>query len=255
MFFGPPGPQERRDEMRVRATILGVLCFFLLLAFSSFAVSKERDEPFAHFPLTDADVESAYESGLTLETKKVGLRLKAGSDDLGDLSRVDRDRHGHWLSGGGGGKIPTTGFVVEVFTPYAWIQREASLRAAKGSGMTAEDVTADMRAPVLRILCHPNMPLNPEDGVFGAEVERVSLRSTSKKDYEVLEPTQTERMPTPAKFAAATDIGPLLATFHVEGVSRIADLDKKGEFYIDIVSVSGEEKDLKVKTKHFSRLP
>lgn len=242
--------------MSVRASTQGVFSIFLLMTFSSFVASREPDKPFAHFPLTDADVDSAIQSGLTLASDQVGLRLTAASDDVGEFQRVYDERLGHWLTGGGL-STPTTGFVVEVFTPYSWIQKEASLRAAEGGGMTTDDVTREMKEPLLRVLCHPNTPLKAREGVLGVEVERVSLRSTAKKDWELLEPAQTERLATPVRVGTAivADIGPLLASFPMEEVSRIADLDPKGEFYIVIVSAAGEEKELKVKTKHFSRLP
>lgn len=233
-----------------------LLTISLSLCYSSFGEPEESRQPFTHHPLTDADVESAVKSGLTLETKNVGLRFKAASDDLGDVPRVDDERLGHWLTGSGS-RMDTTGFVVEVFTPYSWIQRVASLRATGGSGMTTEEVTTGMKEPVLRILCHPNTPVSSQEGVVGVEVERVTLRSTAKKEYEVIEPSQTERLAKPARVGTVfvTDIGPLLAYFPMEDVLRIAKLDRKGEFYIDIVSSTGEEKDFKVKTKHFSRLP
>ena len=238
------------------AIIRALLTISLSLCFSSSVEPKDTKQPFSHHPLTETDVDTAVKSGLTLETKKVGLRFKAASDDLGDFQRVDDERLGHWLTGSGS-RMDTTGFVVEVFTPYSWIQRVASLRAADGSGMTTEEVTEGMKEPVLRILCHPNTPVSSQEGVVGVEVERVTLRSTAKREYEVIEPSQTEPLAMPARRgnAVLTDIGPLLASFPMEEVLRIAKLDKKGEFYIDIVSATGEEKDFKVKTKHFSRLP
>ena len=38
-------------------------------------------------------------------------------------------------------------------------------------------------------------------------------------------------------------------------VLQISAMDKKGEFFVRVIGTTGEEKDFKVKTKHFKRLP
>jgi hypothetical protein len=242
--------------MKVRATTPRILSFLLLLSVSSFVASKERNKPFAHLPLTDADVESAVKSGLTLDPEKVGLSFTAATRSRDPLAMEwvpdPRDRFPTSKT-----KYETTGFVIEVFTPYSWIQREASLRAAEGTGMTPGDVTEEMKEPVLRILCHPDTPLTAQEGVLGIEVENVTIRSTAKRDFEKLEPARMERLTTPHRVGlrVVAEFGPLLAYFPVEEVLRISKLDRKGEFYIDILSDEGQEKSFKVKTKHFPKLP
>lgn len=231
---------------------------FSVLLFSASSYSESPKLHFQHYPLTEEDVHSAVESGLTLGLEAIGLRFHAASDNIGAPIQMDGadERLGSFIHSSGS-KNKTTGFVVDVLTPYSWIQRQAALKAVNGEGMTVGDVTEEMKEPILRILCHPNTPVMAQQGILGVEVDSVTLRSTDKMNPEVLEPIQTERLAMPVRvgLATVTDFGPLLADFQLSEVRRIAALDKKGEFFVVIVSAEDERKDFKVKTKHFKRLP
>ena len=50
-------------------------------------------------------------------------------------------------------------------------------------------------------------------------------------------------------------MGPLVGSFDLGELMELSARDEKGEFFIAIVAENGETKKLKVKSKHFERLP
>ncbi len=116
-----------------------------------------------------------------------------------------------------------------------------------------------MRDGVLRVYANPDMPTRVSGGgmVGASGVDHIIIRSTHKKDFEVVQPLETVEDLEYAQnaFGAEVAYSSMVGYFGMEDVIRICSLDKKGEFFVVVIGTTGEEKDFKVKTKHFKRLP
>ncbi len=214
-------------------------CLFALTA----SMSRADEKLFQNYPLTDGLIAAALEAGARAKGKDVGLKLRDQAQ--GFMMALD-------------GK-GTTGFSVHIQTPYTWIAQQASWRAKKYQEMTAEDVTDEMKEPVMMVICNPDMPTNiAAGGLIGSSgVEHVIIRSTAKKNFKVAQPTETESGSelTQNAFGAQVELGSLVGYFAMDEVMRISSLDKKDEFFVVIIGDTGEEKKFKIKTKHFKKLP
>ena len=73
------------------------------------------------------------------------------------------------------------------------------------------------------------------------------MRSTRKKNFEVLQPIDIHADAVYAQNALGAEVGftTQVATFDLDSVRRIASLDKKGEFFIVVIGDTGEEKKFK----------
>ncbi len=147
-----------------------------------------------------------------------------------------------------------TGFSVEVCSPANWISRrfEAAKRAYKP--LAWEDLTADDRADVLRVIALPDRTTNLNvENTIG--VEHVVIRHPSKKGRQILiaQPEWAREFAVEEqnnlggrKLAAGVEAAFLLA--------RVLECrDEKGEFLVTVVGEKGE-KNFKVKGKHLDDL-
>ena len=201
------------------------------------------DRPFRSYPLTDELIAEALEIGAKAKGKMVGLELRDKASGMTMWSFGD----------------DTTGFSVKIHTPYSWIAQQASWSAKKYKTMRREDVTEQMLEPMLMVICNPDMPrkvvAGSTRGMSG--VEHVIVRSTKKKGFAYIQPKETESGSELAQnaFGAQLEFESLVGYFDMGEVLQISAMDKKGEFFVRIIGTTGEEKDFKVKTKHFKKLP
>ena len=94
-------------------------------------------------------------------------------------------------------------------------------------------------------------------------VEHVVLKSAKRTRYknsegpfdiaQPLDLVESEEYAQNA-FGAKVALASMEATFSIEDVLRISEVDKKGEFFVVVIGVAGKEREFKIKTKHFSRL-
>ena len=221
-----------------RTTIL------MLLATTGLLLAKDKKEAFTSYPLTDARIQAAITVGNEAGGRSMALIL--------------RDSAQSWAMALGD-RQATTGFSLEVYTPFSWIAQNASWKAKKYQTYSREDVTPDMLEGLLRVYANPDRPNQVSArGMIGtAGVEHVIVRSTDKKNFEVLQPIhiESDAVYTQNAFGAEVGFTAQLATFDLEEVRRVAALDKKGELFIVVIGDTGEEKKFKIKTKHFDRLP
>ena len=228
-------------------TIVSVLA---LAALTAIPVSAKDKAPFAvgldpdgTYSLSDDDIKASLEWGTKQKGKMLGLQLRDSAAGL--FAGLDG--------------TTTTGFSLEAYTPYSWIGQNASWAAKRYQEMTMEDVTEEMAAPIFTVIVHPDTPHQVSaSGMVGTSgVDHVIVRSTSKKNFQVLQPTTID---AGSEFAwsamgAEVELSSAVAYFPMDGVAQISSLDKKGEFFIVVIGDTGEEKKFKVKTKHFKRLP
>jgi len=205
-------------------------------------------------PLSDEDISSALALGNDLTEKLPRLFLGAAGSDFSSM-RDDSNRNNNFMQQQP--SVRTSGFGVEVYTPYSWLAKLVRDAAKRGKKMLPLHVNEQLRRPVLRVMCHADVPQRGREGTYGTPVDNVVLLPSDKKlDKEVL-PTHTMRIPD--KYATpgggSVDIGPLLASFDLADVVSLSSLHKKGEFYVSIVATDGKTKKFKVKSKHFKNLP
>jgi hypothetical protein len=201
--------------------------------------AKEDKHPLDDYVLTDEMIAEAIKEGRKTKVGIMGLTLK--------------DSRSSWV------RLPstasTTGFSLEIYTPYSWVGEHAR-RALRGEkDFTVEDVTDEMVKIVLRIIANPDVPKPRQgarlDGTSG--VDHVIIRSTAKEDFEVLQPLTVDE----DVIYISTGGVPYrrkTAVFDIDAAAEIGKLDRKGEFFVVVIGTTGEEKNFKVKTKHFERL-
>lgn len=200
------------------------------------------------YTLSESAIDAALKLGAKNRGKTVGLSLRdKGQGFLAAMDRMDDGR-----------SSVSTGFSLEAYTPYAWVAQNSSWAAKRYQEMTREDVTEEMTDAILTVFVHPDSPRQVSaDGMVGTSgVDHVIVRSTSKKNFQVLQPTSIEAGSELQRnaFGAEIPLSSAVAYFNIDEVMRISSLDKKGEFFIVVIGDTGEEKKFKVKTKHFKHI-
>ena len=223
---------------KIRTTVLVVLMT------TSVVLAKDKERAFYSYPLDEARINAAITIGNEASGRSMSLTLR---DSAQSWARALGDQQA------------TTGFSLEVFTPFSWIAQNASWKAKKYQTFAREDVAPEMLEGILRVYANPDRPNEvSQRGLIGTSgVDHVIVRSTDKKNFEVVQPIDiaSDAVYSQNAFGAEVGFTAQVATFDLEQVKRIASLDKKGAFFIVVIGDTGEEKKFKVKTKHFDRLP
>jgi hypothetical protein len=124
---------------------------------------------------------------------------------------------------------------------------------------TVEDVTEEMRRPVLRVKADPGRIMDNarKKGIKEYGMTHVTIRSTAKKDFEALEPVSVEEEPETAENIdeRKNNYAVLNVLFELDEVAEISKLDQKGEVFVVFTNSLGKERKLKIKSKHFKKLP
>jgi len=110
--------------------------------------------------------------------------------------------------------------------------------------------------PVLRVIVHPDKPnYVSAAGMTGtSSVRHVVIRNAERKlvIQPILVEPWTEKVSN-AMGGSAKFVG-VQALFTLDDFRRLRGADDQ-EFFVTVIGTSGEEKDFKVKQKHFERLP
>ncbi len=226
------------------------LCLILTSVFlcAGHAEAKKKKELFTCHPLSDSLIDQAITAGATAKGRQCGLALKDSAQGFANAMSTMSD-----------GRTGTTGFSLDVYTPFTWIAQQASWESKKYKEMSRDQVTEEMCDAVLRVYANPDVPTRiSTDGMVGSSgVDHIIVRSTKKKGFEVLQPLEIQEDMEYAQNAFGAEVGftSMVGYFDLDDVKRISKLDKKGEFFIVVIGTTGEEKKFKVKTKHFERLP
>lgn len=207
-----------------------------------FAVGIEGDS--STYQISEDDIGAAIQWGTKNKGKMLGLQF--------------RDTAARFLSASSDG-AGSLGFSLEAYTPYAWVGQNCSWAAKRYEQMNREDITEEMLSPIFTVIVHPDTPRKlTASGMHGTSgVDHVIVRSTHKKKFKVLQPTNIEAGSESIwnALGAEVEMSSAVAYFAIDDVVEISRLDKKGEFFIVVIGDTGEEKKFKVKTKHFKRLP
>lgn len=225
----------------------------LVTSLSSTPAHGDDDLSF-DYPLIDESIAAALALGNDVSQKLPVLFLGKGGANFGGV-RDDTNRTNHFSQHQSNQR--TSGFSVELYTPYAWLAKVARSSAQTGVPMLPSHIDGGLRLPLMRIVCYADAPEVVREGVYGNPVESVVLLPADKKRPEQIVPVETARVSdkymTPS--GDSVDVGPLVASFQLSDIADLSSLDKKGEFYVRIIAADGEEEDFKIKNKHFKHLP
>jgi hypothetical protein len=216
-------------------------CLFLLA--TVFALSTWSSEA-QKATLTDAEIEAAIANGIKDKKKIHGLLLQDSGQNF--LAAMSNNKNGR----------PSTGFSVVLYTPTTWISKQAADATKQYKEFTRADVDEKMLAPLLRVYVNPDMPREVSGrGMAGtSSVEHVVIRDEARKN--VIQPEYKEEFTDEAQnaFGARKEYVGVIAEFPIGSVQQFRT-SGDGEFFVTVVGATGEEKNFKVKKKHFERLP
>lgn len=209
--------------------------------------------------LSDDAVLAALATGARVNGAHTGLVLrdsgKVGLDILSMATNAFAATQGVYA----GAPRATRGFWIEAWTPLGVVQQYASNAAKQFKVPTLSDVPTDLRAPVFRVIIHPDTPgeVTAAGAVHAAGAEHVVLRSADKRT--VIQPLSVKPFTETVSNAlgGVATYGGVIATFSLAGLDRVHHDDGKlSEFYITIVrDNSTKPRDFVVQEKHFKRLP
>jgi hypothetical protein len=150
---------------------------------------------------------------------------------------------------------PSSGFWVEAWTPLSWVEQQSSNAAKQYRSLTTGNVAEEaMLEPVFRVVVHPDKPNEvSRAGMSGtSSVEHVVLRSQDRKI--VIQPLSLEPFNEEAQNAMGAKVvfQGVMAQFSLAGLATVRG--GSGEFFITVIGAGREEKNFKVKPKHFSSL-
>lgn len=151
----------------------------------------------------------------------------------------------------------STGFSIVAYTPVTWVRQLSSNAAKQYQALAPSDLEDSDMAAVFRVYVQPDRPtFVTGDGMIGASsVEHVVLRDSGRK--AVVQPVSKEA--TTEEVANAMGgrqvLQGLVAMFDLADLAAVRGPRGDGEFFITVIGTTGEEKDFKVKKKHFARIP
>jgi hypothetical protein len=200
---------------------------------------------------TNDEAAEAVATGLKGKGKHQGLVLRDSAAGFGAaMTRMSNSLNGAHDA------VGSSGFWLEAWTPLAWVQQQASYAAKEYRTMTLEDVDDSMRAPVFRVIAHPDSPseVSARGAVGTSSVQHLVLRSEDKKI--VIQPLEKTVFSEDNKnaFGANFVLGGVIAKFPMDGLRELRGPKGDREFFITVVGATGEEKNFKVKRKHFDEL-
>ena len=193
------------------------------------------------------------ETAIAIGTKAKGGRRGLVLRDTGQAWAQALTAFGNGMNGTRNA-MPSTGFWLEAWTPLSWIEQQASNAAKRYLAFTEANVDDAMRAPVFRVVVHPDTPneVTARGMVGTSSVEHVVIRSVQKT--LVVQPLSVEPFVEDAQNAMGAKVAfqGVIATFPLEGLTEVRG--RTGEFFITVIGNAGEEKNFRVKQKHFGNL-
>lgn len=212
---------------------------FMLSLVAGAVIAEDPNPPYQNYELTDEKLAEAVEV----------CPVDRGRYDTGPGLYLRDSKSDKWASG----------ISARVYTPYSWICKEAMEAGRKFMTLTVDDVTEDMKRPVLRVRAFPGKIMGNarKHGLEEYGMTHVTIRSTAKKHFAVLEPVSVEEEPETAEnIDERKNYYPTLwVLFDLEQVAEISKLDAKGEVFVVFSNSLGKERRLKIKNKHFKKLP
>lgn len=187
--------------------------------------------------LDDESIAIAITSGIESRGRQSGLRLLDNGQPWTGWRAV----------GGAAGR--NTAIRLQVHTPLTWIRQVASEAAREGRRFTPSDLTADMTAPVLRVVAYVEAAASSED----ARLRRIVLRG--ERDG-VVQPISHEPFSEHVMIArgGASVFEGLRTTFPMDAVRRLRG-ETDDELVLVIIGARGTETRVRLTKAHLDALP
>jgi hypothetical protein len=197
-------------------------------------------------PFTDQQIAANIQIGLKARGRTQGLVLE---DSFKRFTAA--------LTAGGTGPTASNGFSVTAYTPLAWVRQLASDAAKEYRQFGTESVSDEMLEPMFRVVAFPDTPNTvTAEGLRGtASVQHVVLRDESRKI--VVQPVSKEPFVQEAANAMGgrASFEGLRLKFRMEDVRELRGTRGDREFFITVIGSTREEKDFRVRKRHFDDLP
>ena len=192
---------------------------------------------------TDTVALAARQIAGALDDAAIERAVRAGASGIPPLELTDR---GGLFSGAGGG------YRIILYTPHSWIAHLAETAAAEGEDLSAAEIGAQDRAPLLRVVASPSAPTVGSSRDRSSSVLQVALLDERRRSS--LQPQATRPFTTRHRGLLGADV-----LTGLEATFRLSDLEvlRGGagrEFFVRVEG-TGYTKEFKIKRKHFSRLP
>jgi hypothetical protein len=202
--------------------------------------------PRASRPFTNEQLVSNIQIGLRGKGRDQGLRLVDSAQ-----------RFVAALTANGHGPTASNGFTVSAYTPLAWVRQLASEAAKEYRPYAAEHVSDEALEPVFRVVVYPDTPNTvTAGGMRGtSSVQHVVLRNESR-EYAV-QPLSKEIFVEEVSNALGgrASFEGLRVKFDMADVRKLRGSKGDREFFITVIGATDEEKNFRVKRKHFDDLP
>jgi hypothetical protein len=198
---------------------------------------------FCQQPLTNRQVEDAVTRGLSGKRHHIGLQLIDMQVALGSA-----------MLSGPYGMGKATGFTIHVYTPEQWVELQAMTAKDDMRPFSVNDVTDEMRAPLLHVLALPSQAeyISGNGMQFAQGVKRIVLSDTNRQ-ITIQPEESTSGTVTTSSAMRDMSYHSGEATFPMIAVTQIRQADSHGEFFIVVV---GEKwnKFFKVKEHYLKQL-
>jgi hypothetical protein len=149
--------------------------------------------------------------------------------------------------------MSASGFVIDVYSPAAWISELAKEAKREMRPFGFEDVTDDLRSDVWHVKVWPSTPRKMNQTALASSVSHVVARNESKS--VVIQPLSKAPFDDGVQnaFGAQLHYTGLIAAFPGDGIRELWGPNEDQEF---IFSVIGEnwKYDFTIKRKHFTQL-
>jgi hypothetical protein len=149
--------------------------------------------------------------------------------------------------------LAASGFVIDVYSPAAWLRLQAQKAKREMRPFTPADVDAEMRADVWRVKAFPSMPRRLHDTIAVSSVSHVVIRD--KSAATVIQPLTKSPFPHSAQNAlgASVSYDGLDAGFPGEAVRGLWGERSDRPFWISVIGPDWKY-DFEIKPKHFDKL-
>lgn len=214
-------------------TIGGVIAVVLTLVGVSTATSQT---------LTPDQIQTAIERGLKSRQSEIGLFFKI--TQINNARALIRGMTKSFRSRGLDSNHGLEEFGLSVYTPLAWIERQAAKIAGQLRPFSTADVTDEMKRPVLRVFVKPN-------------AQHIVLRDLDKQAVlQSISGKQPFFEPINFGLQWQTDIvgDIMLFEFSLEEVRKL-QVPGDGGFYIRVEIGTEQFEEFEVKKKHLKKLP
>lgn len=185
--------------------------------------------------LTLEQFQAAIERGLKSRPSEIGLDFKTTKFNSGKavLRSFVRSHLSHGLDSRHG----LENFGVVMYTPLAWVERQAAIAASRDLPFVIGNVTDEMRRPVLRVYVKPL-------------AQHTLLRDDNKASVQPLAPGK--QLSEFINFGRQVEFNMTYFEFELNDVARLKAL---GGFHIRVEIRPGQFEEFEVKKKHLDRLP